>query len=428
MYRLHHHIVPTSPNVLMLTSTFALLALALAAAAAPPVVVDKLPISLALTRRLKAGGSMKQLADTDRARARVLQSLGKGTSKTSKRSVFPVSLTNEVVSYSVSVGVGTPPTYHDLLLDTGSSLTWVGAITPYNETSSSVDIGEPLEAEYGAGTFTGRAFQDTVTLGNLVVQKQFIGVADPGTIMPDGLDGILGMGPTDLNADLSLDDPSPSPTVTDNAFAQGLLDTYEIGIQFHPTTSDNGTVDGMLTFGGTNSSALNGTITTVPLTSTTPSSSFVGIDQSITYGTSGATILESTAGITDTGTALILLASDAFRKYMKATGATMDDVETGLLKLPASQYDNLQSLFFNIGGQTFEFTKNAQIFPRSLNTDIGGDADSVYLIVGDLGTPSGEGLDFINGYAFMQRFYTVYNTQDSSFGIANTPFTFAEIN
>ena len=46
-----------------------------------------------------------------------------------------------------------------------------------------------------------------------------------------------------------------------------------------------------------------------PITSTYPASAYVGIDQSITYGSSGTTILSSTAGITDTGTTLILLAS-----------------------------------------------------------------------------------------------------------------------
>ena len=46
-----------------------------------------------------------------------------------------------------------------------------------------------------------------------------------------------------------------------------------------------------------------------PITSTSPASAYVGIDQSITYGSSGTTILSSTAGITDTGTTLVLLAS-----------------------------------------------------------------------------------------------------------------------
>ena len=35
----------------------------------------------------------------------------------------------------------------------------------------------------------------------------------------------------------------------------------------------------------------------------------MGIDQSVTYGTAGTNVLSSTAGILDTGTTLILLAS-----------------------------------------------------------------------------------------------------------------------
>ena len=63
-----------------------------------------------------------------------------------------------------------------------------------------------------------------------------------------------------------------------------------------------------------------------------------------------------------------------------------------------------------------------------MNTDIGGKNDSLYLIVGNLGTPSGEGLDFINGYVFLERFYAVYDTGDSRVGFAETPFTFSNAN
>ena len=50
---------------------------------------------------------------------------------------------------------------------------------------------------------------------------------------------------------------------------------------------------------------------------------------------------------------------------------------------------------------TLEFTANAQIFPRSLNTQIGGNSDSTYLIIQDIGTPSGQGMDFTNGFTFL---------------------------
>ena len=76
----------------------------------------------------------------------------------------------------------------------------------------------------------------------------------------------------------------------------------------------------------------------------------------------------------------------------------------------------------------FEFTPNAQIWPRSLNTVIGGTAGSIYLIVADLGRDSGSGLDFINGQTWLERFYSVYDTEKQQVGIANTPFTNATSN
>lgn len=45
------------------------------------------------------------------------------------------------------------------------------------------------------------------------------------------------------------------------------------------------------------------------ITSTSPASNYVGINQSITYGTSKAPILNTTAGIVDTGTTLLLIAT-----------------------------------------------------------------------------------------------------------------------
>ena len=63
-----------------------------------------------------------------------------------------------------------------------------------------------------------------------------------------------------------------------------------------------------------------------------------------------------------------------------------------------------------------------------LNTVIGGDADGIFLIVSDLGSPSGEGFDFVNGFAFLERFYSVFDSAGNRFGIATTPFTNAETN
>jgi hypothetical protein len=87
-----------------------------------------------------------------------------------------------------------------------------------------------------------------------------------------------------------------------------------------------------------------------------------------------------------TGHILTLYSSpptDAFQKYQQATGAQPDQA-TGLLKISQTGYDNLESLFFNIGGEQHELTRNAQIWPRAANTAIGGAADGIYLIVADV--------------------------------------------
>ena len=58
-----------------------------------------------------------------------------------------------------------------------------------------------------------------------------------------------------------------------------------------------------------------------------------------------------------------------------------------------------------------------------MNSVIGGSSDYVYLIVSQLTWQSGNGMDFVNGLTFLERFCTVYDSGKSQFGIATTPHT-----
>jgi len=214
------------------------------------------------------------------------------------------------------------------------------------------------------------------------------------------------------------------PTVTDNLFSQGTISAHEIAVSFEPLTQLN-QLNGELTWGGTDSSKFTGSITFTPITSTSPSNEFWGINESIEYGTT--TILSTTAGIVDTGTTLILIATNAFTKYESLTGAKLDRT-TGLLKVTSTQFAALKTLTFIVGGTSFGLTPNGQIWPRALNADIGGVAGTIYLIVGDIGNNSGSGLDFINGQTFLERFYSVFDTANKRVGLASTPFTSATTN
>ena len=123
------------------------------------------------------------------------------------------------------------------------------------------------------------------------------------------------------------------PTVTDNAFAQNLIDAREVGISFAPVMTP-GATNGELTLGGTDPSKINGALTYVyvpsvvvrvlaltafttrPITTTSPASRYVGFEQTVSYGDADRVILSKSAGITDTGTTLVLLATGASFLYL----------------------------------------------------------------------------------------------------------------
>ncbi|KAG2344507.1 acid protease [Suillus weaverae] len=347
-----------------------------------------------------------------------------GTGGSSTGASSSIDVTDSGVTYTMQVGVGNPATQYTLLIDTGSSNTWVGANLPYNPTTSSQDTGNTINVSYGSGTMSGEEYTDTVTLGsNLVIQNQGIGVASSAQGF-QGVDGILGVGPVDLTQG-TVSNTLDVPTVTDNLYAQGTISSDLLGVFYEPSSNAN-VPNGELTFGGTDNTKYTGALNTVPLTTTSPASRYWGIDQSVSYGT-GQTILNTTAGIVDTGTTLLLLATEAFQAYQQATGAVQDP-NTGLLTITPQQYTNLQSLYFQIGGVTYDFTPNAQIWPRSLNSILGGNEGQIYLIVSDLGSSLGSGLDFINGFGWLQRFYTVYDTGKKQLGVATTAYTNADTN
>jgi hypothetical protein len=208
------------------------------------------------------------------------------------------------------------------------------------------------------------------------------------------------LGPVDLTSGTTTSGLKV-PTIADNLHTQGAITTESIGIYFAPTTSKSIT-NGELTFGGIDSSKITSSVKYVPLTTTNPASAYWGIEQSVTYGTTS--ILRSTAGIVDTGTTLILLASgesgfprlrlghtpidwtrltEAYNAYKTATGATYDSI-TSLLEITPTKYNALKNLDFIIGGTSHTLTPNAQIWPRALNTFIGGSPDKIYLVIADV--------------------------------------------
>ncbi|KAG2367197.1 aspartic peptidase domain-containing protein [Suillus spraguei] len=271
-------------------------------------------------------------------------------------------------------------------------------------------------------------YRDTVTLGGGLTVTDFqLGVASTSLGLVAGEDGILGIGPEALSRNamsFAMDDTIP--TITDCQFEQGKIDWRIVGISLQPT-ADPDNYPGELTFGEPDDTKYRGNTVYTAITEMPPSARYWGIKQRITYGQEK--ILGNSAGIVDTGSNFIFIATDAYEKYEAAAGGTLDP-RTGVLRVTPYQYRALQHLEFHIEGRIFSLTRNAQIWLHSLlarfNPDV--DPNTIYLIIVDIGTPSGLGKDFKIGYTFMQRFYTVLDGSRSRVGFAETQFTDATTN
>jgi hypothetical protein len=250
---------------------------------------------------------------------------------------------------------------------------------------------------------SGEEFLDDVTLGSVTIQGQSIGVASSSKGF-DGVDGVLGLGPTGLTEG-TVSGEKEIPTVTDNLFSQGTVSENTASIAGEE-----------ICFGGVNPERFTGDITYAPITNTAPARNHWGIDTAFAYGSSRTSLLASTAGIIDYATTLTLLASGSYSDFLKLTGATQDET-TGLPVMDSC--DELESIFFEMGSRSFEIPVGLYRWPADQNSIIGGDANKCYLAVSDLGTPSGEGLDFILGYNTMKHFTVVFDTGNQRVGIAN---------
>ncbi|KAI0659770.1 aspartic peptidase A1 [Cubamyces menziesii] len=384
--------------------------------------VDKL-VTLPIKKHLNFTGPGTMLQH-GQARARSLRerAIARPTGvPPSSSEVGGVTIENQILGYSAYVNIGTPPTGYALVVDTGSANTWVGANQPYVVTSSTETTANDVVSYSNGPWMFGTEYTDTVELGpGLSVRGQSIGVA----LYSEGFapyDGILGLGPTALSiGTLTPENSLRVPTVTDNLVAQGVTGQNMVSIFFEPATE--GPI-GELTFGGVDPTKFVNEVYYAPITTQFPSSEYYGVDQAVYYGDQLETLLVNNPGILDTATSLVLLATDAFTKYVAAVGAVFDET-VGLYRITLAQYSNLQSLFFLVGDAVLcEFTANAQIWPRQLNYAIGGSDQYAYLLVGDIGHVSGSGMDIILGMPFIERFYTVFDYTHGVVGVGYTEYT-----
>ncbi|KAG2069589.1 aspartic peptidase A1 [Suillus decipiens] len=406
-------------------SVVSLLALLACSVTGSPAEVRNPPVTLPMTRKL-AFSNITDLLRHDEARLAAFTEY----STHDRRVNVHVPLTSAQLSetyqwgYTVAVGIGFPFITYNLIVDTASAITWCGTGTLYLS-GSGVNTEVPVAFNYHYGSFAGTIWEDKIIFTEeITIDGMKIGVAS--TAQGILADGVLGIGPTALGLGALPNSPQEMiPTVTDYLVDQGIIIRPVVGILFQPIVA-NAVIHGQLTFGGSDPAMY---ISYHPdfteMTTTAPSSRYWGINQRITYA--NTEILAYTAGIVDSTCTFLYLAIDAYERYKDATGGIVNQAN-GLLQISPNQYHNLPSLEFHIGRRTYRFIANAQIWPRSLNHKINGGDNDIFLVVKSLATPTGAGFDFINGYVFLQRFYTVFDSGKRRVGFAETAFTYADSN
>jgi len=341
--------------------------------------------------------NIKNLVDRDNAR------LNHYTKKSALSADSSTPVTNELYSYMATLVIGAQ-TFTEVIVDTGSSNTWVGAGTKFTAGSTGVSTGKSVSVSYGSGSFSGTEYTDTVSIGSNTVTKQSIGVAKTSSGF-SGTDGILGLGPVDLTED-TVSGTTTVPTFTQNLKTQQGTPNI-VGISFAPNSgSDSSDANGELDFGGVDTAKFSGT-----LTYTTAIAPYWGVTvSSFKYGSTSLGS-GSASGIVDTGTTLVYIPTTDFNKFLSASGGKLDST-TGLAKFTTKPTQNFS---FVVGGATYTMTPAQYLVPTAQYTNWGLSSGSYYAYINDGGSSSP---NCILGMTFLENVYSVFDTDNNRVGLA----------
>ncbi|KAF8315705.1 acid protease, partial [Clavulina sp. PMI_390] len=300
----------------------------------------------------------------------------------------------------------------ELIVDTGSSNTWVGAGTKYVKSSTGTSTGKSFDVTYGSGSVKGTEYTDTVTIGGLTVVGQSIGVATSSSGF-SGTDGIVGFGPVILTED-TVSGTTEVPTLLDNLYSNGAISTEVLGVSFAPESgSDEDDANGELTLGGVDTTKYTGTLTYFSKSTTSPYSYYWGI---ATAGLSyGSTSLEGAANaIVDTGTTLIYIPTTAYNKFLTASGGTTDSTEG----IPRYSTAPTGTFTITIGSVAYPLTPAQYLIPTAQLADWGLSTKYSWSWIADGGSVAAD-VNFIIGQKFLENYYSVFDTTNSRIGKQN---------
>ncbi|KAF9350459.1 hypothetical protein BGX26_011362 [Mortierella sp. AD094] len=311
--------------------------------------------------------------------------------------------------YYGSVSIGTPAQVLKLDFDTGSSDIWFPsttcttsackAHTRFNSAKSSTykKDGRSWSISYGDGSSaSGILGSDIVSVGGVPV-RQTIGLAtqESSQFASDPVDGMFGLGFD------TIESVSGVKTFMDNAIAAGILAQPVVSV-FLPSQRVFNGQGGQYLFGGIDNTKYTGSLTYVPVSQ--EGYWQIAIDD---VGYNGQSQGQSSQGIVDTGTSLIIVGDAAASAIHSNINGSVNDPNNGWL-VPCSVSSSTDKISFTMAGTAF----NVAV------------ADLAYQDLGDgsgncvSGVQGGQDL-WILGDVFIKNNYCVFSqTSSPSIGIA----------
>ncbi|KAJ1917518.1 hypothetical protein H4219_003151 [Mycoemilia scoparia] len=326
---------------------------------------------------------------------------------------LPVSEYGLDIEYYGEVGIGTPPQMFKLDLDTGSGDVWLPSrACAVCQSHRTFDVqrsqtfrndGRHWRVSYGDGSYaSGNTIIDTVTIGDLNVTNQVIGLAnqESSVYQKDIVDGLLGLGYSGISS------VPGTKSFVDNLFDQNLLQQPLFSVYLKKNGDSQ--YAGEYLFGAIDDTKYTGDIEWVPVTR----QRFweIRVSGGHFQSTDGSTTSMDIGGdaIIDTGTTLLVMSLPQARSLHRVIPDAHYDPLLGWV-LPCNTASRISgSIEFNIGSKSFGIPVSD--FVREPVKDLD---DWCFSAV-----TSGEVPMMILGDIFIKNNYVIFDRGNNMVGIA----------
>ncbi|KAL4207183.1 acid protease [Rhizopus microsporus] len=332
-------------------------------------------------------------------------------------------LVNVDLAYLIDIEIGTPPQPFTLLLDTGSSSTWVPisgcgrycgyplhTIEPLKSSTFNA-TGTPFSIRYGEGFASGYYAQDTMTVNGAVIPEVNFAVSDynDGELTSDGADGILGIGPDRLSI-YNNPENKEYPTLVTTMYQKGVIAHQTFSVFFHPVTTSKRRINGEIVFGGVDAKHIIGDIKYAPITRRKEFGDYWAVDiQNIRIGDIIKNYGDGIPAMVDTGSTLIYLPKDVVSTVFKDIEGVRRDV-LGQYLVPC-KVANLPNITLTLNNNDFVITPQQYVITSGAMS-ISKDFCYTYI------QESPSFVDAILGYGFLQQYVSVYDHENRRIGLA----------